>query len=256
MKPNIGPGIGIGVYGRPASSLFDLSTVAWTGWWDGDHYTVATGAAVGQASAGASGSRDLSAPATKPTAGSTYNGHASFNTGVIGKYLTTGLALSSFIAANASTAFIVAKISAIGADGAGYQRGSALTESSSYWAIGGGSTANVDFYQTPASGGETNLKLSDASGGGDGWLAGSLQVFSFWHDGATFNARVDAGAWKSTASANVHATGLAGTLRIGSNYNLGAAFVADIAEIAITNSVLDEEQRDAIAVSLMAKYGL
>lgn len=252
MRLGLGLSLGSSSYGP----TFSMADIAWTGWWDGDHYDPVTGIAVGQASAGASGGRNTTAPGTKPTAGATYNGHASFNTGAIGKYLSTGLALSSFVANNAWFAVFVSNIAASGGDGPGYTRGSALAETGSYWAIGGGSTTNVDFYQTPASGGETNLKLSDGSGGGDGWLAGSLQVFTAWGDGVNFYARVNNNPVDQATSALIHATALAGTLLIGSSYNGAVAYQADTTEVAITNTIPSEDNRDAVVAAMLAKYGL
>jgi len=194
-------------FARVPASAFDPATLTLTGYWGPDY---AGAPWVGRGSFGSSGVNDLVA-GTAPAASS---GAADFDG--VDDYLD-GPVLSDIIGAGAYGLHALVYLDTVPADpgnGNRYTLGGIVSDSSAYIGL------------FPHAGGVT-WEIADGIG-----AASTLTVAcgtGAWHrvqvrgNGTTIEMRVDGGSWSSQTYAAIG--GLGGTLRVGTEYTAGAAFL-------------------------------
>jgi hypothetical protein len=220
------------------------STLALTGWWRADW---ATSPWVGTASAGTSGSHDLTTLGADPGVGTAVNGYdpASLNGST---QALQGAALSSFISAGAwSFEFLIKANSAVFDPGPGTRYGlpNIASDSGAYFVIAfsaSGVSLEMADGINPAS------TLTVACG------TGAWHLVRVWYDGTDLWLQVD----NATASSETYGNlgSLAGTLQIGRNYDGTAFFDGEILEILTADSVISDPDAASISTYLETRYAL
>lgn len=236
------------------TSVFDISTLSLSGWFDGDNYNSTTGAWTGKASAGTSGSNSITADTgAKPTTGSTLNGCGTVafarassqsvadSTSVLSTYITTS-AWSIWALIN-NTSSVTSNSYTVGYDNHGI-----ISDSLSYWAIGtstnAGGVSTVYQWDTAARGAQQALTDS------------SWSLVQAYYDGSNVYMRVNSGTWQSGASGSI-GTGLGSSkLYLGKNYNSGAYFNGSMANVGLSKTAFSQATFDNIKSALNSKYGL
>lgn len=240
---------------RPiASSVFDPATLTLTGWWRASY---AGSPWAGTASAGSSGSRNLTEGTNPPATGSALNGLTPADCDGSNDQLSNALATNNFITTAAYSVAVLFNADTADADA-------------------GAST----FY--------TNRGLVFASGGTNGGIWGVTHTTSgvragHWN-GATWNSAIKAAstaAWHltivtydgtnisvwvddvtnsgavSVAHGNVDAGSIASdVLRIGTQYNQAAFFDGKITEVMLAQVAWSETDRTNIKSYINSRYAL
>jgi hypothetical protein len=236
------PGFGEG------GTIIDLSTLAWTGWWNGDNYDSGTGIATGQASAGSSGGRNFTAPGTKPARGNPANAHDGIIFDGTDKHLVCSATLADIANADRYTAYLVVRYAGFGtAGGSGYVLPSVLSESGSYWAQGGadGATPKKSVAYHLSGGAEKDARAVV--------VTNALHLLEITLLNGTLSISVDGTTPVTTAAGNID--GLTGTLKMGTNYNAAVFLNAAVYEVLVSDADLSASSA-SILLTLANKYGI
>lgn len=227
-----------------ATGLFDLSTLASTGWWRGSY---AASPWTGTASAGASGTRNLTEGTHPPTAGSAVDGKtpAHFN-GADSKLGHAGPVAPTFISTTAWSSFVMFKADAVTlSPGLKYQIPHFWASSDSAVGITFDSDG-VSVQQADATPTQTAISLACGTG--------SWHVVFAWFDGTAIHLQLDNGAPIQGPCVGIYAGVSSAALVVGTNYNSAQFFAGDIMELEIRDVAFAGTEIADIYATLKAAY--
>lgn len=236
--------------GNAATSAagFDPATLSLTGWWRGSY----TGSPwVGTASAGSSGSRDVSEATNPPSVGSAQNGFTPADFDGTNDQLVAALGCNSFFTDSAGGGWILAKANSAAADpGAGsrYDAPGLLVES------GAGTTFGVNY---------STAGVSIDAYDGASWVeravamsTGAYHLIFFRWNTSVLELGVDSGAMSSTAFTGIDTLAGGNALVLGRNYNSVAVFDGDILDAGTFNTFPSDTDRANVRTYVNARYAL
>ena len=181
--------------GGPA---YDPSSEALTGYWQGDNYSNITGTWTGTASAGSSGSHDLTEATAplRPGVGS-LNGFTTVSYDGIDDKLGSASAISTFVNVAAWRARVVFKVASFTTNNAGYyQNGPLLCDDGQYWGLHiKGSGASGTIYAYVWDGAQQGASASISTG--------TWYVVDAWYDGTNINMNVNGSAGTPDTSGSI-----------------------------------------------------
>jgi hypothetical protein len=231
---------------KPAAG-FDPATLAPTGWWrisfSGSPWT-------GTASAGTSGSNNLTEATNPPTATGTLNGFTLADFDGTNDILGGG-AFTTYYDADGYSGWALVFVDAITTNsGSSFLNDAIVSDSGGiheiYLTDNGAGTVNVGISHYNG----TTEPLATAT-----FATGAWKLVQWKYDGTNIKIRVNGGAWSSTAAGgNLDASGA--NLRVGGNYN-GTIFTDQkIAEVGLADLVISDADFDNIKSYVNSRYGL
>lgn len=231
---------------KGSAAVYDPAVLSLNGWWRANSTTGYTsGTFNGVASAGSSGSRNLTEATNPPGTGSTLNGHTVADFDGTNDRLGTALTLDDFANSNAISGWLLFNADSAPADpGAGtrYAAAQMLTDvTDAYCHVG--ITANGVHFSYDA--GATYCQIATSTG--------VWNFAQFKYDGTNIKLRVNTSSWASTPSSGP--ASLVRAMRMGANYNATAFFDGKIAECALCDSVVSDANFDNIRLYLLSRYG-
>lgn len=225
---------------------FDPATLSLSGWWRAGDYDGATTWS-GAASLGASGSRDLTGVNT-PTNGTPLNGHAPVSLNGTNQYFTSGIAISSFIAASDWAVWALVNMTNEPSDFAAaiaYNNAAPVADNGGYWGThvrsGGGGGPKMQAYNYPSAAAEA------------GFSNAAYALLQGRYTGGVAEARVNGGIWQTASAADV--SSLTGLLRVGIGYS-GSLVEGLIADLAVADTRFDDATFDDIRAYVNDRYAL
>jgi hypothetical protein len=227
------------VGGQGSQASADPSSLPLTGWWRASY----SGSPwVGTASAGASGSRDLTEATNPAGAGATQNGYTPAAFDGIVQELSNGLAMSNFVSLGAGTAIALVNVTSAPATTTPHQ-------DPGIWAEAG-----------------DNVLLTFSTSGAAACIFDGVQqsvvvpcstaayhLLQMKWDGSDLKLRVDSGTWASTSCGAV--AGLPNGLVVGKNP--GWAFLdSQVLELMFSSSTLSDDECDTVKSYINSRYAL
>ena len=238
--------LGVGVGLTLGSRRFNPASLALTGWWRASY---AASPWVGTASAGASGSRNLTEATNPPAAGTAVNGltPADFDgtNDKLGTALTLG-DLSDATAGSIAALFYADAATADAGAAAPYVLPAFLGDELPYFTFSFGSAGIRAGYNA---GSGWDSVASTASTGA--WHLGQCR----WN-GSVIEVRVDGGAWVTSSPFSGGIFLMTGAVIVGRNYDSTAFFNGRIADLMTADSVLSTGQFDGIRSYVNSRYGI
>ena len=230
-----------------AAGVLDLSTLSLTLWVDGD-----SGMVTGKASAGTSGSLNLTATGS-PAAGAGLDGGGTLLLDGVNDKLSYSLSngAGDIYSDAAYTFAAVAKVTSIPTDLAvtsAFSNAGLSQESGGNHALAFASTGpTLQAYQNTVGGLKTKTLTTATS---------TWKIFQMRFTGTALEIRDDGGAWQSSTFASTTASSFTfRTFYIGTDYTGAAQFLTgELAEILATNTALDDATMNNVVASLRAKY--
>jgi hypothetical protein len=238
-------GIGLGLtMVRSSGETFDPATLALTSWWRAS-YTASPW--VGAASAGISGTRDLTEATNPPTAGAAVNGRTPAAFDGTNDSLTAGGDLDTAVNAASGSGWALVKIASLRTNNPNSYENEAIiaTVTNSYYQVVLKTTPEVIFSVFDG----VSHKTASAP-----IATGTWTLVQWRHNGATVQIRVDSGAWVSTASGSVGA--VTNAVKIGVDPAGTRFYYGDIADIALTDAVLTDDEFNDVVSYINNRYGL
>lgn len=217
---NLGLGLGLTSFAGGSAPAFNPATLSLTGWW---RASFSASPWVGTASAGSSGSRNISEATNPPAAGAALNGLTPADFDGTNDKLASAIAADQFVTATAGMCAVL-----FNADAAAADAGAALAYLNPSF-IGHNVTAEI--YFTFSSSG---VRLGSYNGVDQNSLAVACGTAA-WHlavatwNGTTLSLSVDGGAFSTLA--RTVSLSAAGAILTGCNYNSTAFFNGRIAEL-------------------------
>jgi hypothetical protein len=232
--------------GLPAwvGAAFNRATLTLTGWWKGSY---GGSPWVGSASAGTSGSRNLTEATNPPAAGAAQNGLTPADFDGTNDKLSNALTLDNFITNSAGSVWILFRPDTAGTAAAAFskhtQRGLLAQDGGSTTFSVTHSTAGValSIYDT------SQKEIEIACG------IGAYHLAQVRWGGGNAELRVDNGLWSTTACTGM--TGTAGALVVGRNF-FNQFFDGRILEVGIAASRLDDATFNNIKSAINSDFAL
>lgn len=228
---------------------FTPASLSLTGWWR--DFAAAT-PWVGTASAGSSGSNNLTEATNRPSAGATLNGQATADfDGTNDQFV--GAALSTFYTTTAYSGWALVYIDAINTAGTADPgnsndcivcsagTGAHLVRLSSTGPI-------VTHYLLNNLGGNATVSATITTG--------AWNLIQWKYDGTNIKIKVNSAAWVSAAVGGASAFSLAANLGVGKNPNGDNWYDGKMAEMGLADSVISDGNFDSIRQYCNTRYGL
>jgi hypothetical protein len=233
---------------QTGTSVFDPATLSLTGWW---RASFAASPWVGTASAGTSGSNNLTEATNPPTVGSALNGlnPASFNGST--KQLTAGGTVSTYVSPTAYSGWALVNIAAIATDsgtGSPYVNDHVFADTvGGYFGLALRSTGpGIQAYHLDA----TTYQVAATTFTTSAWT-----LIQWRYDGTNIGVRVNSGSWVTQAAASMVAGAAGAGLRMGHNYNV--SFLNGlVADAGLASSSFNDATFDQIKSYVNARYAL
>lgn len=246
----IGPALSPCAIAGGGESPFDPATLSLSGWW---RASFSASPWVGVASAGSSGSRELSEGTNPPSAGTAVNGLTPADFDGTNDFLTASTVgaanLEHYFTTSAYTYSLLIFADAAAADAGdadGYTMPGLIGDGSFATPMGCSfSDAGIRAWHN-ASGNWNSVEVPCSTGA---WHAVQVR-----YNGTTLQTRVDGGAWSDQTRGNVGIS-LAATMRIGRNY-ASVYFNGKILDIITASTALTDENLDSIIEYYNSQYGL
>lgn len=238
--------LGLGGRAGGGAAVFDPASLALTGWWRANSTTGWDSATFdGVASAGSSGSRDLTA-GTAP-ASRAFSGHQAPDFNGSTHWLQTTLTLDDFINSNAFSVWCLFYADAAVADPGDanlYSSPQFFTDKTNAYFDFGFTDGGVHL---SCNGCATVIQIAAATGG--------LRLAQGKYDGTNLKLRVDGGARTSVASTGPAV--LTTEVRMGGNYVATPTQFFDgcIVDFGITDSTLSDADEDNVKSYINARWG-
>jgi hypothetical protein len=225
-----------------AVPVLDPATLALSGWWR-ENYVAGTWS--GKASAGASTGRDLTEPTNPPTT-STVNGQPTLVFNGTNQRLSSALAMSDFLSANACTVFAVLRATIPVAANAPGANPAIFANNAPGFYVGAElrNTNTARWYEF--AGGD---KICDATATSATWLLWEMRL-----EGGALFSRINNGTEVTVAGGNIGL--LTGTLNVAVNVNSNNFLNGQIAELAMSAAALTSAERAAFRSYAIARYGI
>lgn len=231
------------------SSQFDMATVPWSLWVDGDGYDPATGWVAGKPSAGSSASHPLQ-HIYKPPAGPAVNGHATLALDGVRDYLryALGAGAADLLATDGWTVSIVASLSNISTDDATnpFCNAALGLSADANWTIAlrsSGPTVQAYHYADGYRIASTSVPMNQ------------LVLIQAKFDGQenVIKLRIGKSSWVATSASNVMSIG--GPFFVGRSY-YGKLVQGVIAEYAVAKAAVDDLTLNRVADAMAQKWGI
>jgi hypothetical protein len=226
----------------PPSAAFDPATLTLTGWWRGSY----SGSPwTGTASAGSSGSRDLTEATNPPGTGSAVNGFTPADFDGTNDVLTNATAISTLLSASAWSMWALVNLDAINTNNADvWLNDPILNDSGAFWGVHLKSGGTVHAYQWDGASKSVSETVSTG-----GWALVQAK-----YNGTNLLLRVNSGSWQSAAAGNIST--LTGTLRAGVTPTGGHALDGKVLELALAASALSDANFDNVKSYVNSRYAL
>jgi len=233
------------------AATFDPSTLSLTGWWRADGstgYANSTGTFDGVASAGSSGSRDLTqgTAANRPADGTALNGHTPPDFDGTDDAVASASAISTFVSASAWFFWALVNIDAIANNNASaFSNDLVFGDSSQFFGIhlkANGGSPLVQAYQWDGAEKKAEASISTST-----WTAILAR-----YDGTNIRLKVNNGAVQTAAAGNI--TTLTGTTRC--SHTTTYPFNGRIADMGVMSAAESDARWDDIRTYLNARYGV
>lgn len=242
----IGLGLGLGLGGRAGGSAaaFDPATLSLTGWW---RASFAASPWVGVASAGSSGSRDLTEATNPPAVGSALNSHASADFDGTNDKIGTALTAADFTDVNAYSGWVLFQADAIGtnsAEGTAYENDPLIRNGNSNFGVTLRSSPQVQVWHFDGAWKAAEVTIA----------TGTPQLVRFKYDGTNIKVSVNSGAYTSRAVGNMSAGTAA--MSLGGESFAATFFNGRIWDVALTDQVLSDADLDNVKAYINARYAL
>jgi hypothetical protein len=244
----LGLGLGLTNVRGGAAPVFDPATLSLTGWWRASY---SASPWVGTASAGSSGSRNLTEATNAPSVGAAVSGYdpAEFD-GVNDRFFN--IAWTTLFSAGAGSVAVIfnADTAAAESSGLGYDEPTL---------IGDGSSGNFGLSVHTTGGVTRRVRAHFLDGGGYKTRVQTISL-STWNlavmrwDSANMTLNLNSLAASSVACGAL--SGAAGNALVGLNYTAAAAYDGKIAEIICSQSAWDDATVTSIKSYVNARYGL
>lgn len=227
------------ISGAP-TAVFDPGTLSLSGWWRASY----TGSPfVGRASAGGSGSQNLTEATNPPAVGAALNGLTPADFDGINDVLG-GATLATFQGAAAWSLSLLLKIDTIIATAAG--EGQILSDTTGTFGVGTNTASNVILVEQY----DVSWKRHTAA-----ISAGAYTLVQAKYDGTNLHLRTNSSAFTQLACGS-NAT-LAGNLRVGASRAAFAKFFdGQIPELMLSQSAFSTAKFDDIKAYTNSRYGL
>ncbi len=239
-------GLGLGLGWSRASVTFNPSTLSLTGWWRGSY---SSSPWVGTASAGSSGSNNLTEATNPPSAGTTVDtfAPAQFD-GTNDKLGHAGTVEPTFVSTTAWSSWVMFKAGAAAADGgAGSRYLSPHFWASSDSGVGVGfNSAGIFVQQADTSPAQRDTVIACATGA---WHA----LFAWW-DGSLLHLQLDSGSPVTTSCTSMYSGVSSAALVVGANYNSATFFTGGIMDMGIMSVAFSGSDITDIYSYLKARY--
>lgn len=243
-------GLRLDIRSRIASAVPNPSTQSLTGWWRGDgatEYSPSTW--TGTASAGSSGSRDLTEATNPPAAGTTQNGHTPADFDGTNDLLANATAISTLLSASAWFAwclFLADAIDTVLPLSGTFANDALICDSGGFWGfnLGGAGANELHVWQWDGA----------VKGNAHTVATGSYNLIVARYDGTNIRSKLNSGAISSAAAGNISTT--TGTFRAGSNYNGLQFFNGRILEAGLMASAGSDALFDDIKAYINNRYAL
>lgn len=236
-------GTGTKTNGFEYSSVFDPATLVLTVWVRGAY---AGSPWVGEASAGSSGSRNLTEATNPASVGAALNGFNTADFDGTNDVLTNGTAISTLLSASAWSFWDLVNIDAIDTDNAlSYNNDVLAFGTGAFWGVhlkSNGGSPLVQAYQWDGAEKKAEASIS----------TGSWALVQAKYDGTNIKVRVNSGAWQSTAAGNITTT--TGTLVLGGTTAMW--FDGRKADFALAATAFSDGTFDDIKSYVNSRYAL
>jgi hypothetical protein len=232
--------------GGGGGGAFDPATMALTAWWRGSY---SASPWVGTASAGNSGSEDLTEGTNPPSPGSTVDGYAPASFDGSNDLLANAGPMSGFIGGAWGVWIMFKSGTAFADQGAGSRNLNTqfLASDAGVWNIGF-STAGIHVQVTE--GGTGTIKDPGPIACG----VGAWHVLFCWYDGTDISLQLDEGAPSTVACAAMHAALAASALNVGIRFNSTLTIDAQVMEIGMIDSAFSGTDTTDIYAYLQDRY--
>jgi len=226
-------------------AAFDPATLALTGWWRASY---SASPWVGTASAGASGTRDLTEATNPPSVGAAQNGLDPADFDGTNDQMRITLTLDDFVNASAASAWVLFLADTAAADapaGQPYNNPAPLSTANSGYFIVGYSDAGVRCATHDGAYREVTVAAS----------TGAYHLAQVRIDGALLGVRVDSGSWSTTACGAI-ADLTSNPIFLGTNVDQTKYFDGRILDVGLIDSVLSDVNFDNIKSYVNSRYAL
>ncbi len=229
--------------GGGSAPVFDPATLTLEGWWR--EYSASPLAGI--ASAGGSGSRDLTEATNPPSVGALQNGRAPADFDGTNDLLGSATTFTTFAAAAAGSVWCLFYADSAAADaGAGLR----LDNEGLVCESGGATAFNLCFS-------DAGVTASLYDGGFkervEACTTGAYHLAQVKWDSTNLKLRVDSGAWNSIAAGAL--SGSAGGLVVGRNYDT-KFFDGRILDVGMATSALSDDNFNSVKSYVNSRYGL
>jgi hypothetical protein len=210
--------IPFGFMKRNATATFDPATLSLTGWWRADSTTgYVAGTFDGVASAGGSGSRDLTqgTGANQPGTGVAIDGHTAPDFDGTNDFLTNATAISTMLSASAWRMWALIQTDAIATnDATSYNNDTVICDTGLFWGVflrNNAGTQSVYAYQWD--GAEKAVSITAS-------ITGNYTLIQARYDGSNVRLKVNGSSVSTVAAGNISTT--TGTIVCGAGSGIGA----------------------------------
>ena len=190
---------------KSSASVFDPATLSLTGWWRG---SFSASPWVGTASAGSSGTRDLTEGTNAPASGSAVNGFNPADFDGTNDELSNATTMGTLLSASAWMAWVLFWADGIdtsNADATAYNNDALICDAGQFWGIHLRNTPTVQIYQWD---GAAKVNAHAIS-------TGAWNLICARYDGTNLRSSLNGGAITSLAAGNITTTTHA--LKVGEN---------------------------------------
>lgn len=238
-----------------SSAVFDPATLSLTGWWRANsttQYQNSTGTWTGTASAGGSGSRNLTQATSgqRPADGTALNGHTPPDFDGFDDVEANATAISTLLSASAWRMWTLVNLDAIAANSAAsYSNDCLVTDSGAFWGVfvrNNAGTHTVYAYQWD---GAEKFASTTAT------LTGAWVLIQARYDGSNIRLKVNSTSVVTGAAGSISTT--TGTLSVGARDSAGnGPSNGRMAELGLLASAGSDADFDDIRTYVNARYGL
>jgi len=216
--------------------------LALTGWWRASY---ASGAWLGTASAGTSGTNVLTEAVSAPATGAAVNGLLPAAFDGANDRLANPTTIGTLLSASAWSAAALVWVDAVSTTPVGGYT-EIVADSRGFWSIGTWNNGTPRAVVTQYNAGQKYVDTAITLGA---WNLVQAKL-----EGGSLRIRVNNGAWTTTVAGNIGV--VTGTLIVGRNYSSSQFFRGKMLELMLAGTALPDPTFDRIRSYLSARYGL
>lgn len=230
-------------HGSTAPAVFDPATLALTAWWRAS-YTASPW--VGTASAGSSGSRDLTEATNPPSVGSALNGFTPADCDGSNDILTNATTLTNYITNTAYFGWCLFMFDAATGGTGTFGSPNLIADNAGFWGVAvydDTGTKKIDAWHWDGSAKRSTDTIS----------TGAWTLVCWRYDGTNIRLKVNSASVQVNAAGSVST--LTGTMEAANGFS-GFYFDGKIAEIGLMASAESDARFDDIKAYINNRYGL